>query len=184
TNLTAPVERFPILGSLNISCESAFYYVCLAVLLIVLWSVRGLQRSRVQRVLIATRENERGAQAFGIRLFSSKLTAFALSGFFASLAGGLFAIHQRAVGQDVFAPVESVRALTMVVAAGLGSVPGAIRGAVCLKSTEWFNTIVPRNFRFFFTFVGSGAGLMLVLMFVPGGLGGLLYRARDRYLRA
>ena len=182
-NLTQRVERFPLLGRLNIAGETAFYYVCLAVLLIVLWSVRGLQRSRVQRVLIATRENERGAQAFGISLFAAKLSAFALSGFFASLAGGLFAIHQRAVGQDVFAPVESVRALTMVVVGGLGSVPGAILGAVFLKSTEWFNTLVPRQFRFLFTFAGSGIGLIGVLWWRPGGLGSILYSTRDRILR-
>jgi ABC-type branched-subunit amino acid transport system ATPase component/ABC-type branched-subunit amino acid transport system permease subunit len=182
-NLTERVGRYPLLGQADISSETAFYYVCLAGLGVVLWSVRGLQRSRTGRVLIATRENERAAQAFGVNLTRAKLMAFALSGFFASFAGGLFAVHQQAVGQDIFAPVESIRALTMVVVGGLGSVPGAILGAVFLKSTEWFNTLVPRQFRFLFTFAGSGVGLIVVLMFLPGGLGSLMYRVRDSYLR-
>jgi ABC-type branched-subunit amino acid transport system ATPase component/ABC-type branched-subunit amino acid transport system permease subunit len=182
-NLSERVERYPLLGRADITGETAFYFVCLGGLLMVLWSARGLQRSRVGRILIATRENERAAQAFGINLTRAKLLAFALSGFFASFAGGLFAVHQRAVGQDVFAPVESIRALTMVVVGGLGSVPGALLGAVFLKSTEWFNTMVPQKFRFLFTFAGSGIGLIGVLWFFPGGLGSLMYRARDAYLR-
>ncbi|MDT5257626.1 MAG: hypothetical protein QOD10_2706, partial [Mycobacterium sp.] len=183
-NLTQRVERFPLLGKADITSETAIYYVCAAALLITLWAVRGLQRSRTGRILVAARENPRAAQAFGVDLTRAKLTAFALSGFFASLAGGLFAVHQRAVGQGVFAPAESVRALTMVVVGGLGSVPGALLGAVFLKSTEWFNTIVPQQYRFLFTFAGSGIGLIVVLWFVPGGLGAVMYRIRDRYLRA
>ena len=182
-NLTERVGRNPLLGQADIGSETAFYFVCLAALIIVLWAVRGLQHSRTGRILIATRENERAAQAFGVNLTRAKLMAFALAGFFASFAGGLFAVHQQAVGQDIFAPVESIRALTMVVVGGLGSVPGAILGAVFLKSTEWFNTLVPRQFRFLFTFAGSGVGLIVVLMFLPGGLGALMYRARDAYLR-
>jgi ABC-type branched-subunit amino acid transport system ATPase component/branched-subunit amino acid ABC-type transport system permease component len=182
-NLSQHVTRFPLLGRLDISSERAFYYVCLGVLLIVLWSVRGLQRSRAARVLIATRENPRAAQAFGVSLTRAKLVAFAVSGFFASFAGGLFAIHQGAVGQQVFAPIESIRALTMVVIGGLGSIPGALLGAVFLKSTEWFNTVVPSQFRSLFTFAGSGVGLILVLWFLPGGLGSVLYRIRDAWLR-
>ena len=182
-NLTQRVERYPLLGRADISSETGFYFVCLGALLLVLWCARSLQRSRTARVLVATRENERAAQAFGINLTRTKLLAFALSGFFASFAGGLFAVHQRAVGQDVFAPVESIRALSMVVVGGLGSIPGALLGAVFLKSTEWFNTLVPQKFRFLFTFAGSGIGLIGVLWFFPGGLGSLMYRVRDRYLR-
>ena len=182
-NATERVTRFPLLGHLGISSETAFYYVCAVSLVLVLWTVRGLERSRVARVLVATRENERGAQALGISATRAKLLAFGISGFVASFAGGLFAIHQQAVGQDTFAPVESIRVLTMVVVGGLGSVPGAILGAVFLKSTEWFNTVVPQEFRFLFTFAGSGVGLIVVLWFAPGGLGAVWFRFRDRYLR-
>ena len=105
--------------------------------------------------------------------------AFALSGFFASFAGGLLALHQQALGEAIFAPVESIRVLTMVVVGGLGSVPGAILGAIFIKSTEWFQDVVPQSYRFLFTFAGSGIGLILVLWLLPGGLGSLLYQVRD-----
>ena len=93
-------------------------------------------------------------------------------------------LHQQALGQDIFAPIESIRVLTMVVVGGLGSIPGAILGAVFIKSTEWFNVIVPERFRFLFTFAGSGIGLILVLWLLPGGLGSVLYRVRDKWLAA
>lgn len=189
--LLEPVTRFPqwtpfghlAIGEAGAHPERQFYFVCIVALLLVIVAVRGLQRSRYARALLATRDNERGAQAFEVSPTRVKLLAFALSGFIASFAGGLLVLHQQALGEDIFAPVESIRALTMVVVGGLGSVPGAILGAVFLKSTEWFNSAVPERFRFLFTFAGSGIGLIIVLYLLPGGLGSVLYRVRDAWLR-
>ncbi|HXY94342.1 MAG TPA: ATP-binding cassette domain-containing protein [Acidimicrobiia bacterium] len=185
-SITDRVVRRPVwtpLGSIAIDTERRYYYVAAAGLLLVLLAVRGLQRSRVERDIVATRENERSAQAFGLSPARAKLFAFALSGFFASFAGGLLVLHQQALGQQIFEAVESLRALTMVVVGGLGSVAGAVVGAVFVKSTEWFNVIVPIRFRRLFTFAGSGVGLLLVLWLLPGGFGSVLYAARDAWLR-
>ena len=185
------VTRFPQwtpFGHIGIGADGAhperdFYFMCIAMLLLVIVAVRGIQRARTVRDLIATRENERNAQAFRLSPTRAKLLAFALAGFLASFAGGVLALHQQALGQAIFAPVESIRVLTMVVVGGLGSVPGAILGAVFIKSTEWFSVIVPQRFRTFFTFAGSGIGLVLVLWLLPGGLGSVLYKVRDMWLR-
>ena len=99
------------------------------------------------------RDNERNAQAFGLSPVGAHARARA-SGFFAPFAGGLLVLHQQALGQQIFAPVESLLRVTMVVVGGLGSVPGAILGAVFVKSTEWFNVWVPQQYRSFFTFAG------------------------------
>jgi ABC-type branched-subunit amino acid transport system ATPase component/ABC-type branched-subunit amino acid transport system permease subunit len=180
------IARRPVwtpLGHMAIDTERRYYYVAAVALILVLLAVRGLQRSRVERDIVATRDNERSAQAFRLSPARAKLLAFALSGFFASFAGGLLVLHQQALGQQIFAPIESLRALTMVVVGGLGSVSGAIVGAVFVKSTEWFNVIVPQRFRFLFTFSGSGIGLLLVLWLLPGGFGSVLYSIRDSWLR-
>ena len=176
-------ELWTPFGNVDINSERGFYFVCAAGLGAVIVATRGLERSRVKRDVVASRDNERNAQAFGLSPARAKLLAFALSGFFASFAGGLLVLHQQALGQQIFAPVESLRALTMVVVGGLGSVPGAILGAVFVKSTEWFNVIVPVRFRYLFTFAGSGIGLLLVLWLLPGGFGSVLYGARDAWLR-
>jgi ABC-type branched-subunit amino acid transport system ATPase component/ABC-type branched-subunit amino acid transport system permease subunit len=170
-------------GAISIASERRFYYVTAVALILVLLAVRGLQRSRNARDIVATRDNERTAQTFRLSPARTKLLAFALSGFFASFAGGLLVLHQQALGQQIFAPVESLRALTMVVVGGLGSVAGAIVGAVFVKSTEWFNWLAPGRFRRLFTFSGSGIGLLLVLWLLPGGFGSVLYGARDAWLR-
>jgi ABC-type branched-subunit amino acid transport system ATPase component/ABC-type branched-subunit amino acid transport system permease subunit len=183
-NLTTRVERLPLLGRVDVASETAFYYVCLAVLVAALVAVRNLQQSRTARVVVAARDNPPNAQAFGLNVTRTKLLAFTISGFFAALAGALFAVQQQAVTQELFSAAESVRVLTMVVIGGLGSLPGAVLGAVYLNSTEWFNTVVPQDYRLFFTFAGSGLGLLLVLRFLPGGLGQIVYELRDRYLRA
>ncbi len=186
-NLVDRIERGSIstpFGAIDVGSERAFYFVCAAGLGLVVLAVHGLERSRVRRDIVAGRDNERNAMAFGLNPARAKLLAFALSGFFASFAGGLLVLHQQALGEQIFAPVESLRALTMVVVGGLGSVPGAILGAVFVKSTEWFNVVVPLRFQRVFTFAGSGIGLLLVLWLLPGGFGSLLVRARDRFLRA
>jgi branched-chain amino acid transport system permease protein len=75
------IERLPLFGRLALDTEARFYYFSLAVLLASVYAVRGLRRSRIGRVLIAVRENERGVQAYGVNATSAKLTAFAISGF-------------------------------------------------------------------------------------------------------
>jgi ABC-type branched-subunit amino acid transport system ATPase component/ABC-type branched-subunit amino acid transport system permease subunit len=170
-------------GSIRIGTERQYYFVALVALGLVLLAVRGLQRYRTARDLIAVRENERNAVAFRLSPPRVQLLAFALSGFFASFAGGLLALHQQALGDAIFAPVESIRVLTMVVVGGLGSVPGAIMGAVFLQSTVWFKDWVPEQYQTLFQFAGSGIGLIIVLWLLPGGLGSVLYRVRDTFLR-
>ncbi len=196
-NLIDRVERYPIFGIHSILGqrlvtdgpdarlnETGMYFVCLIGLGLVLLAVRGLHRWRTVRDLIATRDNERNAQAFGLSPTKAKLLAFAIAGFFASFAGGILALHQNAVGQEIFAPTQSIRALTMAVVGGLGSVPGAVLGAIFLKSTEWFQGALPTELRSTFQYAGTGIGLIVVLWLLPGGLGSLLYRARDAYLRS
>jgi ABC-type branched-subunit amino acid transport system ATPase component/branched-subunit amino acid ABC-type transport system permease component len=190
-SLFDPIRRYPMwtpFGRIGIGAggphpERDFYFFAVFALLLMLIAVRGLQRTRTFRDLIAQRDNERNAQGFRLAPTRIRLMAFALSGFFASYAGGVLVLHQQAVGEQIFAPIESIRVLTMVVVGGLGSVAGSILGALFLQSTIWFSDVVPTRFQFFFEQAGSGAGLIIVLMVLPGGLGSLLYKARDSWLR-
>jgi hypothetical protein len=85
-------------------------------------------------------------------------------------------LHQRGLKSDAFGPEVSIRLFSMVVIGGLGSVPGAILGAVYIRGAEFF---LPRGWALF----ASGFGLLLLLMVLPGGLGEGLYRVRDDLLR-
>jgi branched-chain amino acid transport system permease protein len=142
-----------------------------------------LRNSRSGRVLIGVRENPRAAQAFGVNLTTSKLMAFALSGFIAALAGAVFVHHQTGLGNSAFTVDQSRRAFIMVVIGGLGSIPGAILGATFIQGVEYFRSSFPEAIRPYLQFVTSGVGLIFVLLVLPGGFSQIYYSLRDRILR-
>jgi branched-chain amino acid transport system permease protein len=135
-----------------------------------------LRRSRTGRVLIALRENEKAAEAYGINATRTKLLGFAISGFVAAMAGALFVHHQQGLGAAAYAPEESLQVFAMVVIGGLGSLPGAILGAIYVYTIEWY---LPNTWEF----LATGAGLLLVLLLLPGGLGSAIADLRDGLLR-
>jgi branched-chain amino acid transport system permease protein len=137
---------------------------------------RNVRRTRLGRNFIALRDNEMHAQAFGVRPISAKLSAFALSGFFAALAGGLLAYHQQALRSDRFAAEYSLAIFSMVVIGGMGSMTGAVIGAVYVRSIQFY---LANEYQF----LATGFGLLVLLMLFPGGLGEIVFRTRDRLLR-
>jgi branched-chain amino acid transport system permease protein len=136
-----------------------------------------MRRSRTGRVLIAMRENERTAQSFGVNLVRTRLATFALSGFLAAFAGVLLVSHQHRLSATTFSPEQSIQIFLMAVIGGLGSVPGALTGAVYLGLLELF---VKTGF---IRQLASGSGLLLLLLFFPGGLGAAAFKLRDAVLR-
>lgn len=169
------IERTPLFGRYDVRSETRFYYLSLAALGLAVVSVQALRRGRTGKILIATRDNERGVQAYGINVTRVRLTAFALSGFWAGFAGALFVHHQQSFDLASYLPQASLQLFAMVVIGGLGSVGGALLGAAYIRGVAWF---VPD-----LAFFASGIGMMVVLMVLPGGLGSLFDRGRDRFLR-
>jgi branched-chain amino acid transport system permease protein len=173
---TGRVDRPALLGEWHLDSPTRIYYVCLAGFALMAVLAQGVRRSRAGRVLIATRENERGAQAFGVSVVRAKLTAFAVSGFVAAFAGGLLVHHQQSFSVDLLGPDQSLLVFTSAVLGGLGSLLGAALGALYLQGGDWF---LPADFHL----LSTAAGVLLVLLLVPGGFSGLIYRGRDLWLR-
>ena len=136
-----------------------------------------MRTSRFGRALVALRDNEAAAASFGVDPLRLRLGAFALSGAIAALAGGLFVHHERAFDPSSYSPIENLVVLTMVVVGGMTSLAGAVLGALFLFGARWF--LDPE-----WQFLASGIGVLPVLLLAPGGLAGLAYQARDRWLRA
>lgn len=178
------IPRKPFFGRIAIDTETRYYYLCLACLLIAIAMVRGIRNSRTGRVLIGVRDNERGAQAYGINVISAKLTAFAVSGFLAAAAGALFVHGQQSLGIQPYAPARSFQVFILVVIGGLGSIPGAILGPVVIEGLEYFRSAFPETIRNILFFLTTGVGLIAILLFLPGGFGQVYYSIRDRILRA
>lgn len=165
-----------LFGSIAVDNEVRLFYVSVGALLLAIAMVSGLRRSRTGRVLVAIRENERAAAAYGVHTIRTSLAAFALSGFLAALAGSLFVHQQTGLSSDPYLPQRSLELFSMVVIGGLGSLPGALLGATYVKGADFF---LPLEWQF----LASGVGLLLILLVFPSGLGGVLADVRDAVLR-
>jgi branched-chain amino acid transport system permease protein len=98
------------------------------------------QRSTFGRALIAIRENELAAEVMGIRVSRLKVVAFIYGAFFAGFAGGLYAHLMQSIGPANFGFMKSVEVVVMLVLGGLGSLSGAVIGAIIL-------TVLPEALR-------------------------------------
>jgi branched-chain amino acid transport system permease protein len=173
-----PPERIPRpdLFGLDLGTETRFYYVCLGGLALAYLAVIGLRRTRSGRTQVAVRENERASEAFGVHARRTTLFAFACSGFLAAFAGALFVHQQNGLTLGPYRPEESLEVFTMAVIGGLGSIPGALLGAVYVRGVDYY-------FAQEWQILATGAGLLVVLMLLPGGIGGGLADLRDAALR-
>jgi branched-chain amino acid transport system permease protein len=174
--VTRPTNLF---GKFDLESEHAYYYVLLLGLVFMVASARSLRRSRTGRTLIAIRDNSRAAQSYGVSPMRAQLTAFAISGFYAAFAGGLYVFHQHGLSETILQPEQSIRVFQMVVIGGLGSIPGGLIGA----AWETFLRYSPATRLPLTQFLASGVGTLVILLFLPGGLGGLFYDIRDAVLR-
>ena len=169
-------ERPTLWNRITLDTEWKVYLLSLVGLIMVIYATKGLRASHTGRALIAVRDNETAAEAVTLNTTRLKLTAFLISGAIAGFAGALYVTHQQGLNTDSFGADVSLRLFSMVVIGGLGSLPGAILGAVYIRGVEFF--LDPA-----YALLASGAGILLLLMFLPEGLGGLVYNIRDSFLR-
>jgi branched-chain amino acid transport system permease protein len=174
---TEGVAKPMLYGRFDLDNDRNFYWFSLVVLALALASARSLRNSRAGRTMIAARDNQRGAQSYGVSIWRARLTAFAFSGFWAALAGGLFAFHQGAIDAQAYDSRQSILMLQLTVVGGLTSLPGAVLGAVGLKGVEYY--LAGSGARL----LASGIGVLALLLVFPGGLSQILYGTRDRLLR-
>ncbi|MBI2738222.1 MAG: branched-chain amino acid ABC transporter permease [Rhodospirillales bacterium] len=124
-----PVEK-PVIFGVPFQEEGAFYYLCLFFLVVVLWLTRNLLRSPTGRAWIAIRDSEIAAQSMGVNLAIYKSIAFAYSAALMGLAGALFAHKIAYLAPDIFTILLSIQFLLLVIVGGLGSLHGAVFGAI------------------------------------------------------
>ena len=155
--------------------ERAMYYLCLAFLALAIVVAHGVRRGRTGRALLATRDNERAAEAMAVPSTRVKLTGFVLSGVIAGVAGGLHVVVLHGARLGSYQPLQSLQVFSMAVIGGMGSVGGALLGVFALRLAGQLSAA--------YRLLITGTGLLVVLLVVPGGLGHALLRVRDRALR-
>lgn len=171
------VPKAPLFGRLSLSNDSEMYYFCLIVLVLVLVAVRSLRNSHAGRVMISSNDNRLATQSFGISTTRVQLMAFAVSGALAGLAGGLYVVLEQGFNSGDYSPENGIYFFLMVVIGGLGSLSGAVLGAIFVYGAQY---LLPDGYGALIT----GGGVVFILMFIPGGLGEVFYQIRDFLLRA
>lgn len=167
----------PAIGNFQIDTYERFYYLILLALIVIVILSKNLIHSRVGRALLSIRENETASAAMGVNTFKFKIMIFMCSAFFAGLAGALYAHEVHYISPDSFKAAESTSVLAMMVVGGIGHLPGSILGGVLL-------TVIPEMLRSFgdIRLVLYGAAIVLIVVFAPKGIGGLLDSIDDAIL--
>jgi len=122
-----PITRPP--APFGVPYPEYFYFLVLAIVLIVVLVNRRLEDSHIGRAWEAIREDELAAQAMGVPLVRAKLLAFACGASFAGVMGVVFSAKQVFINPESFTFLESIGVLAMVILGGMGSIPGAVVGA-------------------------------------------------------
>lgn len=138
----------PTLFGEKLDTEIEMYYFLMAFASIAIVATLNLVRSRVGRAFIAIRDQDIAAEIIGINVFRYKLYAFAISSFYAGVAGVLYTYYLSIANYEQFLIVVSIDYLAMVIIGGLGSVLGSIFGAI-------FVTLLPIVIRIFMDTFGA-----------------------------
>ena len=117
------------------------YFFLLIFVVVAITGTLNLVRSRVGRAFVAIRDHDIAAELTGINIFRYKLTAFAISSFYAGITGVLYTYYLGIANYEQFQIVTSIDYLAMIIIGGLGSVLGSIFGAI-------FVTLLPILIRY------------------------------------
>jgi branched-chain amino acid transport system permease protein len=120
----------PVIFGVRFADEASFYYLCAALLALTLLLTRNLLRSSTGRAWVAIRDSEIAAQSMGVQLPLYKSFAFGYSAALMGLAGALFAHKIAYLAPDIFSILFSIQLLLLVIVGGLGSLHGAVLGAI------------------------------------------------------
>ncbi|MGA5300626.1 branched-chain amino acid ABC transporter permease [Nucisporomicrobium flavum] len=161
----------PIFG---VADATPYYWLGLSVIILVIFGVRNLDRSRVGRSWLAIREDEEAAEIMGVRTIKYKLWAFAIGAFIGGLGGVMFAGQQGFMNSQTFILQFSILVLAGVVMGGSGNLFGAILGGALIS-------YIPDRLRgiedpifhtdlFGFRFAIFGLVIIAIMIFRPQGL--------------
>lgn len=117
-------------GPLILDWDQKLYFIFLAIAAAAAWMAKNLLRSNAGRAMMAVRDHDLAAATLGVNPVRAKLIAFGASSFLAGVAGGMFALQQRTITVDYFGLGVSIEYVAMIVLGGIGSVWGAVAGAI------------------------------------------------------
>ena len=180
TTIPRPARPPSIFGIDFGASRANLYYLCLGSLAAMSWIASRIRASGVGRTFIAVRDNEEMAAASTVAPARVKLVAFAVSGGMAAFAGGLLvSVVPSLEPSTTFAAVESIQVVVIAIIGGLGSIAGPILGSLWVRGLPEVTPDELLDLQRLFT---SNNGLLVLLMYFPGGLLQIVYTLRDKLL--
>jgi len=169
-------EKSTLLGFNPFASRTSFYYSVLIALAGAYLLVRGLVASRFGRVLRAARENPTRVSVTGFDVNKVRLVAYVISGMLAGLSGFFLANHTEFVSPAFMSWQRSGELIFMAVLGGVGSLHGAIIGAIAYLIAEDALSHLTEHWRVIF-----GPMIILFVLFTRGGIVGMLRKLGPRH---
>lgn len=167
---------------------SQLYFVFVPITALMVLGAANLFRTRVGRAFIAIRDRDISAEVLGISLLRYKLMSFAISSFYAGVAGGMWAYFFRVVTPESFPFVYSIFFLAAIIVGGMGTILGGILGAIFMTlvpellrfGIDWLTPVLPNAAAMLSPVRTIVFGLLIVgfLIFEPKGLAEIVQRSR------
>ena len=184
TSFPRPADK-PVLdvGPIHVDFDASrknYYFLCLVSLAVMAAVVARLRRTGIGRSWIAVRDNEEMAAASTVSPTRMKLAAFGVAGGMAAYAGGLLVTLVPSLQPDtLFRAGESIVVVATAIIGGLGSVAGPILGALWVRGIP---QVIPPELDGLVRLLTGSIGLLVLLMYFPGGLLQIIYSIRDKLL--
>jgi len=182
----------PLFFGISLETNRAFFLFLFVLTGFLMWGAKNITRSKIGRAFIAVRDNDVSAEIIGIPIFRYKLLSFAISSFYAGIAGALYAGLLRAAIPEDYIFLNSIIFLAMVLVGGLGILVGTVFGVI-------FITLVPILLDLIVSYLAVvydpnitillgpmkefvfGGLIILFILFEPEGLVGVWIRVRDYF---
>jgi len=161
----------PSLFGFPIDNDERFYYLILIMVILGYLIGRQIVGHRIGRAFRALRDDFQAARAMGVNTGFYQILAFAISGAYAGAAGALFAQWNSYISPDIFEFKSALIVLTMIMIGGMGSLPGSVVGTVLLLVLNEYLRVFER-----WQLVGYGVAIMVIVLFLPGGVVELVRR--------
>jgi ABC-type branched-subunit amino acid transport system ATPase component/ABC-type branched-subunit amino acid transport system permease subunit len=168
----------PIVGDTPLDTGKLYYLFALPVLLLTVLLARNVRRGGFGLLLTAVRDNEDAARAFTVRASLVKTQGFLLAGFFAGIGGALYGHALSRIGSTTFPTAASIAVVVMVVIGGISLLSGPIIGALFVIGIPAF---LPLDSA---ALAANSLGQLLIVLYLPAGLGGLVEPVRDKIVKA
>jgi len=194
-SLTGGVDGYVVptarIGPIVFDTDNKYYYLVLAMVLIAALSAKQLFRSKNGRAYIAIRDRDIAAEVIGISLFKYKLQSFAVSSFYAGVAGSLLGHYLSVITPENFTLTLSINYLAIVIIGGMGTILGSIIGSFFIILLPEFLNIIIRHLGDIFPYLALSMfymkmilfGLIIVgfLIFEPKGLAEIYQRIKKYF---